>query len=283
MIKLPLFFARRFVAGETLADALSAARQFNSKGIHTTLDHLGEDVTNKRKARKATKTYISILDNIHKHNIDANISVKLSQIGLAIAKRFALRQASQILRRAQKYRLFVEIDMEGSRYTQDTFDIFFDLLGRSKNVMLAVQAYLYRSEDDVKKIITKKGKVRLVKGGYKEPVSIAFVEKEETNRNYTILMKMLLQRRVFLAIATHDEKIIEEARRFIKRKKISKNMFEFEMLYGIHRDLQEELAREGYKVSVYVPYGREWFPYFWRRLRERKENLLFVLKHLFRK
>ncbi len=282
MTRLPFFLAKRFVAGETLSEALIVARRLREKGIFTTLDHLGEDVTDRKKALRATNVYLSVLDRLHREHLDAHISIKLSQLGLAIDKHVALGNAQKIVRRGKRYGIPVEIDMEGSKYTQGTLDIYFALIKNYRRTVLAVQAYLYRSERDIRKIIKRRGGVRLVKGGYKEPETIAFKDKEDTNRNYVKLMKLLLLKKTFVALATHDEKIIEQAKRMIAREKISKKRFMFELLYGIRRDLQEELAREGYRVYVYVPYGTEWFPYYWRRILERKENLFFVLKHIFR-
>lgn len=279
---VPLFLAKRFVAGETLADALRVARALQEKNVLTTLDHLGEDVTDRRKARRATAAYLHILNVLHRERSTADISIKLSQVGLAIDKKLALKHAWQIVQLGKKYGIMVEIDMEGSRYTDDTLDVYFHLLKRYKNTMLALQAYLYRSMDDALQIVKRKGAIRLVKGGYKEPSTLAFKRKEDTNRNYRKLMKLFLQKGRFLAIATHDEKIVREAQSFIKKHKISTKKYMFQMLYGIRRDLQEELAQQGYPVRVYVPYGAEWFPYYWRRIRERKENLFFVLRHLFR-
>ncbi len=283
MIKIPVFFARRFVAGETVEDALHVARALQEKNILTTLDHLGEDVTDRRKARRATAVYLHILDVLHRERSTVDISIKLSQVGLAIDKKLALKHAMQIVQRGKRYGIMVEIDMEGSRYTDDTLDVFFRLMRKYKNTLLALQAYLYRSMDDALQIVKRKGAIRLVKGGYKEPSHIAFKDKEDTNKQYVCLMTLFLRKRRFLAIATHDEKIIRQALSFVKRHRIPRRRFMFQMLYGIRRDLQEELAREGYPVRVYVPYGTEWFPYYWRRIRERKENFFFVLRHLFRR
>jgi len=282
-MKFPLFLARRFVAGEHLQDALRVAREFKAKAIFVTLDHLGEDVTNRQKARRATAVYLHILDVLHRERSQADISIKLSQIGLALDKKLALQHAMQIVQRGKRYGVMVEIDMESSRYTDDTLDIFFRLMKKHKNTMVALQAYLHRSMDDAVQIVKRRGAIRLVKGGYKEPPTLAFKKKEDTNKNYRKIMKLFLKKGRFLAIATHDEKIVREAQSFIKKNKISTKKYMFQMLYGIRRDLQEELAREGYHVRVYVPYGTEWFPYYWRRIRERKENFFFVLRHLFRR
>jgi len=282
-LKFLIFFVRRFVAGTELKDTLPIIKKLKEKNIKVTLDHLGEDVNDLKKADNAAKTYLSILGCIKENKLDANISIKLSQIGLSISKNLALKNAERILSKAKELNLIVEIDMEGSKYTKDTINIFLNLLKRYNNSVLAIQAYLFRSEKDILNIIKNKGKIRLVKGSYKENDKISFSEKEDVNKKYIKLMKLCLQKGKFIKIATHDENIINLAKSYIKKMKIKKNRYEFEMLYGIHRSLQEELASQGYNVRVYLPYGKEWFSYFYRRIRERKENLLFIIKHLFKK
>jgi len=279
----PFLFAKRFVAGDKLEDAIEVAKKLGDKRLKVTFDHLGEDVMQVDKANEATRTYVNILHEIKKNKLDSNISIKLSQIGLAIDKKLAYRNVDKIVRRAKSLGVLVEIDMEGSRYIEDTLDIFLRLIKYYKNVIQAIQSYLYRSEEDVSRIIRNKGKIRLIKGAYKESEKIAFMRKKDVNENYVKLMKSYLNRGVFIAIATHDDKIIDIAKRYIKRNNISNDKYEFEMLYGIRRIYQEELVNEGYNVRIYLPYGEDWFPYFYRRVRERKENLFFVLRHLFRK
>ncbi|MEK7120535.1 MAG: proline dehydrogenase family protein, partial [Patescibacteria group bacterium] len=228
-----------------------------------------------------TDIYLHLLDTIKKHKLSANVSIKLTQLGLTIDKKLAAKNAARIVSDARKKGFTVEIDMEGSRYTQETLDIYFGLIKRFDNVVQAVQAYLFRTEEDVRELLGRRGKIRLVKGGYKEPYTIAFKNKEDTDSNYVKLMKLFLQKGKYIAIATHDEKIISAAKTFIKKNRVPDKHFEFEMLYGIRPTLQEELAKE-YPVRIYVPYGREWFPYYYRRIRERKENLYFALKNLLR-
>jgi proline dehydrogenase len=283
-MKLLFFFAKRFVAGETLKDVLAVARAKKKKGISSTLDHLGEDVVERKKALEATKTYIKILDGLYARKaLGAHISIKLSQLGLAIDKKLALKHAEMIVKRGKRHHIMVEIDMEGSRYTKDTLDIYLTLHKQYRHSLVAIQSYLFRSGKDVRKIMRYKGCIRLIKGGYKESHDISYKHKEDTDKNYVKLMKLFLKKGKFMEIATHDENIIDEAKRFVKQHKISKKKFEFEMLYGIRKDLQEQLVREGYRVRVYIPYGKEWFPYYYRRLRERKENFFFMVKHLFKR
>ena len=279
----PILLAKRFVAGTELGSTFQVIKRLYEKGIKATLDHLGEDVTNIKKAKNATKIYINTLENIKKRNLDANISIKLSQIGLSIKEKLALMNLEKILERAKSLNLIVEIDMEGSRYTKDTIEIFLTLAKKYPNSVLTIQSYLFRSKNDVLNIIKKKNKIRLVKGSYKEDEYISFSNKDDVNENYVKLMKLYLNKGGFIKIATHDERIINLAKEYISKMKIRKDKYEFEMLYGVRPSLQEKLASEGYNVRVYIPYGKEWFSYFYRRIRERKENLFFVIKHLFKK
>jgi len=279
----PILLAKRFVAGVTLEDAVRVAKDLEINGLCVTFDHLGEDVTNKNKARHATKVYVRILDEIKKRKLDSSISVKLSQIGLAIDKKLALKNLKKILSAAEEKGLIVEIDMEGGKYVDDTINIFLEVVRDYKEVVQAVQAYLYRAEKDVIEIIKRKGKIRLVKGAYKEGREVAFQDKRKVDEQYVKLVKLYLLKGSFIYIATHDEKIIKELISFTKKNKIPKKKFEFEMLYGIRRGLQKSLVSKSYNVRVYVPYGEEWFSYFYRRVRERKENFIFVIRNLFRK
>ena len=282
-MKLLLFLAKKFIAGTEFKDTIPIIKKLREKNIKVTLDHLGEDVNDINKANNAVDIYLSILDNIKKQKLGSNISVKLSQIGLSINKNLALKNAEKILKKAKSSNLFVEIDMEGSKYTQDTIDIFLTLIKKYKNSLLAIQSCLFRSKDDVLKIIKNKGGIRLVKGGYKESKSISFSDKDDVNENYIKLMKLYFDKGKFMEIATHDEKIINLAKIYASKTGIKKDKYEFEMLYGVSSSLQEKLASEDYNVRVYLPYGEEWFSYVYRRIRERKENLFFVLKHLFKK
>jgi proline dehydrogenase len=274
--------ARRFVAGEALNEAVEATRLLNRRGIQTALDHLGENVNDEKKARTAAKAYIAAIDLVKQTGIDANISVKLSALGLDISQELCEENLHTILERANGYPIFVCIDMEGSDYTEKTIDITQRVHQQFEHVGTVIQSYLYRSKKDVEQLIASGVRVRLVKGAYKEPHPIAYQSKGDVDYNYMLLMKMLLARGNFPAIASHDQAIIDAARRFVRDYGIGKDTFEFQMLYGIRRDLQEKLVKEGYKVRVYVPYGAQWYPYFMRRLAERPANLIFVLSNAFR-
>jgi len=275
-------FAKRFVAGEELEEAIPPIKALNEKGIMVTFDHLGENVKNEQEATAAADSYLQILDVIQREGLNSNVSIKLTQMGLDLGDDFCLKNVERIVKKAKELNNFVRIDMEGSNYTQRTLDITYKLFDEYKNVGVVIQAMLLRSESDIKKLINRGIRVRLCKGAYKEPESIAYQKKEQVNENYKKLMKMLLKDGNYPAIATHDEEIIEEAKRFAEENGIDRSRFEFQMLYGIRRDLQIALAREGYNMRVYVPYGKEWFPYFYRRLRERKENLFFVMRNFFK-
>jgi proline dehydrogenase len=275
-------FAKRFVAGEELEEAIPPIKALNEKGIMVTFDHLGENVKNEQEATAAADSYLQILDVIQREGLNSNVSIKLTQMGLDLGDDFCLKNVERIVKKAKELNNFVRIDMEGSNYTQRTLDITYKLFDEYKNVGVVIQAMLLRSESDIKKLINSGIRVRLCKGAYKEPESIAYQKKEQVNENYKKLMKMLLKDGNYPAIATHDEEIIEEAKRFAEENGIDRSRFEFQMLNGIRRDLQIALAREGYNMRVYVPYGKEWFPYFYRRLRERKENLFFVMRNFFK-
>ncbi|MCX7945008.1 MAG: proline dehydrogenase family protein [Deltaproteobacteria bacterium] len=277
-----IIFARRFVAGEELSEAIPSIKRLNDKGIMTTIDHLGENVTSEEIARAAADSYLEILDIIEREKLNSNVSLKLTQMGLDLGDDFCFSNVERIVEKAYKLNNFVRIDMEGSKYTQRTLDISYRLFEKYGNVGVVIQSMLLRSEDDIKELNKRGIRVRLCKGAYKEPEAIAFQKKEQVNENYIKLMKMLLTEGKYPAIATHDEKIINECKRFVKENKIDSSRFEFQMLYGIRRDLQVSLVKEGYRMRVYVPYGKEWFPYFYRRLRERKENVFFVLRNFFR-
>ncbi len=275
-------FAKRFVAGEELSEAIPAIKALNEKGIMVTFDHLGENVTTEEMAKSAADTYLDLLDVIKKEGLNSNVSVKLTQMGLDLEDEFCLNNVERIVKKAQELNNFVRIDMEGSAYTQRTLDITYKLFEKYQNVGVVIQAMLLRSEEDVKELNKRGIRVRLCKGAYKEPASVAYQKKEQVNENYLKLMKILLTEGKYPGIATHDEKIIEECKRYISENKIESSRFEFQMLYGIRRDLQLQLVKEGFNMRVYVPYGKEWFPYFYRRLRERKENLFFVMKNFFK-
>jgi len=274
--------SRRFVAGEAIDEAVDATRALNQRGIQVALDHLGENVSDDKEARAATQDYITAIDLVKQTGVDANISVKLTALGLDVSRELCEENLRTILERANKYPIFVCVDMEASDYTERTIDITLRMHQQFEHVGTVIQSYLYRSKKDVEQLIAAGVRVRLVKGAYKEPHPIAYQSKSDVDYNYMLLMKMLLARGNFPAIATHDEAIIDAASRFVRDYGISKDAFEFQTLYGIRRDLQEKQVKQGYKVRVYVPYGSQWYPYLMRRLAERPANLIFVLSNTFR-
>jgi len=277
-------FARRFVAGETLDEALAAVRALNVKGIRASLDLLGESVTNEREARAAGNAYLGILDRIHGQRLDANVSLKLTAMGLDLSEELAISIMHDVLGRAQAYQSFVRLDMESSAYTERTLRLFEERLYPSykDHVGIVLQSYLYRTASDVQRAIQIRCRVRLCKGAYKEPAAVAFPEKREVDANYVKCMHQLLQNGNFPGIATHDPAIIAEAKRFVGEQGIDRERFEFQMLYGVRRDLQEQLVREGYGMRVYVPFGTQWYPYLMRRLAERPANVAFITGNVLR-
>jgi proline dehydrogenase len=274
--------ARRFVAGETLEDAIQATRALNQRGLTVSLDHLGENVTDAAEAASAAQDYSKILDAIKQSGLDANISIKLTALGLDIDAALCEANIRQVLDRAKSYTIFVRIDMEGAAYTERTLNLVGKLRDDYDGVGTVIQSYLYRSTKDVENLIASKTRMRLVKGAYKEPPEIAYPRKEDVDRNYQQLMRLLLTHGNYPAIATHDVAMIQEAKTFAAENNIDKARFEFQMLYGIRRDLQEQLIREGYNVRVYVPYGTQWYPYLTRRMAERPANLIFVVSNAIR-
>jgi len=280
---LMTFMAQRFVAGKTAEAAINAVRKLNEQKIRATLDILGEDVTDRDEATSAADDYIALLDLIAKEGVDANVSVKLTMMGLEIDPEFCLNNVRRIVEAAKRHDNFVRVDMEGSEVTQATLDITRKLFDGSSNVGIVIQSYLYRSEEDVKALNAAGIKIRLCKGAYKEPKEVSFQDKREVNASYSKLMRMMLKDGNFPAIATHDTKLINECREIVSRNGLGKDQFEFQMLYGIRNVTQRKLAAEDYSVRCYVPYGTCWLPYFLRRLRERRANVLFVLKNLFRR
>ncbi len=273
----------RFVAGESLESAVFAVRRLNETGKRATVDYLGEEVYDAVSTQKPLTEYLTLLDVLQQEKLDANVSLKLSQIGLKFNHNLCRANLERIVDRADQSHNFVRIDMESSSYTQATLDIFYDIFKEHKNVGVVIQAYLYRSCEDVLRLIQKGARVRLCKGAYMEPADAAFPGKREVDLNYKFLMERLLNRGNFPAIATHDPKLIDYAKQFAKTREIKPNRFEFQMLYGIRRDLQEQLTMEGYGMRVYVPFGQQWYPYFTRRLAERPENLLFFLTNLLKR
>lgn len=277
-------FASRFVAGETLDDALAAVRSLNTKGITASLDLLGESVTNEREARAASAAYLTILDRIHAERLKANVSVKLTAMGLDISEELCVATMHDVLGRAQAYQTFVRLDMEGSAYTERTLRLFYDRLypAYKENVGIVLQSYLYRTWSDVEQAVQARARVRLCKGAYKEPASVAYPEKREVDANYVKCLHALVERGNYPGIATHDPAIIDEAKRYVKEQAIDHSRFEFQMLYGVRRDLQEQLVRDGYNMRVYVPFGTQWYPYLMRRLAERPANVAFITGNVVR-
>jgi proline dehydrogenase len=271
-------FAQRFVAGETVADALAVVRELNAKGITASLDLLGESVNNDTEARAARDEYLGILDRIRAAKLDANVSVKLTAMGLDIDHELCVAIMQDILTRAQDYETFVRIDMESSEYTDTTLKLFEERLYPTykANVGVVLQSYLYRTFADVEHMISLRARVRLCKGAYKEPVKVAYPEKKDVDANYVKCMHELMLKGNYPGIATHDPAMIAEAKRWAKAQGITPDRFEFQMLYGIRRDLQESLVKEGWRVRCYVPFGTQWYPYLMRRLAERPANVAFI-------
>jgi proline dehydrogenase len=277
-------FASRFVAGERLDDALAAVRELNAKGISASLDLLGESVTNEREARATGAEYLEILDRIHRQALDANVSLKLTAMGLDISEELCISIMHDVLDRARDYGTFVRLDMESSAYTDRTLSLFYDRLypAYKANVGIVLQSYLYRTSSDVERAIQAKCRVRLCKGAYKEPASVAFPDKSEVDKNYAKCMQLLIENGNYPGIATHDPAIIDQAKSFVASRGIDRSRFEFQMLYGIRRDLQAQLVRDGYRMRVYVPFGTQWYPYLMRRLAERPANVAFITGNVMR-
>ena len=276
--KVAKSFANRFVAGETLDSALAAVTRLNARGITASLDLLGESVHNEAEARAAGDSYVKMLDRIHQQKADANVSVKLTAMGLDISEDLCVSIMHRILQRARDYNSFVRIDMESTEYTQRTLDLFEQRLYPAYRdaVGIVLQSYLYRTPADVERAIQLKARVRLCKGAYKEPETVAYPAKKDVDSTYVRCMHDLMLKGNYPGIATHDEAIIKEAKRFAKEKKLAPDRYEFQMLYGVRRDLQDRLVREGYRMRVYVPFGTQWYPYLMRRLAERPANVAFI-------
>jgi proline dehydrogenase len=278
----PASFARRFIAGETIEEAVEAGRALQSHGLLLTLDYLGESVATLDEATAATREYLRILDAIIASEIERNISLKLTQLGLDVDRATCVDNLRRILEPAQRHGFFVRIDMENSPYTELTLEIFETLWQQQyRNVGVVLQSYLYRSEADAQRLNALGARVRLVKGAYREPKSVAYQQKSEVDAAFVRIMKLLLDSGHYPAIATHDPAIIEVTKSYARERGIATSRYEFQMLYGIRRDLQATLVRQGYRMRVYLPFGREWFPYFMRRLGERPANVGFVVKSLF--
>ncbi len=280
-LRQPNGFARRFIAGETIDEAIEAARAIEARGLTFTLDYLGESVANLKEADAATRQYVGIIDRIVASGVGRNVSLKLTQLGLDLDRATTVDNVRRILDRAEPAGFFVRIDMEDSPYTDVTLDIFETLWQQGyRQVGTVIQSALYRSENDVKRLNALGARVRLVKGAYKEPKSVAYQKKADVDAAYARVTKLLLTEGTYPAIATHDVALIGLTRRFAAEHGVGADKFEFQMLYGIRRDLQLSLVQEGYRVRVYVPFGSEWFPYFMRRLGERPANVGFVLRGL---
>ena len=276
-MRKPTSFARRFIAGETVEEAIRAARTVEAAGLMQTLDYLGESVGTLADADAATRDYLRVIDAIIQAGIGRNLSLKLTQLGLDVDRASAVDNLRRILEHAHDF--FVRLDMESSHYTETTLGIFETLWGQNyRNIGVVLQADLYRTEQDAARVLALGARIRLVKGAYREPTSVAYPKKADVDAAFVRLMQRLLLEGNYPAIATHDEAMISEAKRYAAAERIAKERFEFQMLYGIRRDLQTALVRDGYRVRVYIPFGRQWFPYFMRRLGERPANVAFVLR-----
>jgi proline dehydrogenase len=275
----------RFVAGTAVDDALNATRAVNQLGMSVSLDNLGENVTDADEARQSAALYHQLLDAIAKQNLNANVSLKLTHMGLDVDEALAQQLVSELVSKAASLNSFVRVDMEGSAYTDRTLAFVRRLHSQPGNqlkVGAVIQSYLFRSEKDVETLLGERIRIRLCKGAYNEPPEIAFPQKSDVDANYIKLMKMLLKSGVYHGIATHDEKMIAATKDFARAERVNPDQFEFQMLYGVRRDLQQQLVREGWGMRVYIPFGTEWYPYLMRRLAERPANLFFIARNLFR-
>ena len=278
----------RFVAGTEIANAVRVTQAVNRSGMSVSIDNLGENVTNPDEARHSARLYDQILDAIAANRLNANVSLKLTHMGLDVDEALARELVGGLVAKAASMNPpgFVRVDMEGSPYTQRTLDFVHELHrrpGHENSVGTVIQAYLKRSEADVEKLLSEGIRIRLCKGAYKEPASIAFESKADVDANYIKLMKILMKSAIYHGLATHDEHIIREAQAFANTEKLPRDSFEFQMLYGIRRDLQQSLVRDGWRMRVYVPFGTEWYPYFMRRLGERPANAFFIVRNMLRK
>ena len=282
-MRKPTSFARRFIAGETIAEAIAAARAVEARGLLLTLDHLGENITNLADAGAATRDYLAIIAAIVDSGISRNISLKLTQLGLDVDKASAVDNLRTILERAEPADFFVRLDMESSRYTDITLEIFETLWRQGyRKLGVVLQATLRRSEQDLRRVNALGARVRLVKGAYTESRSVAYPKKADVDAAFARMMKILIVDGRYPAIATHDEAMIDLGRRWAEGHGVTPDRFEFQMLYGVRRDLQTRLVNAGYRVRVYIPFGRQWFPYFMRRLGERPANVAFIIRSMFR-
>lgn len=280
--RLTAALAYRFVAGDTLDDAVRVVAAVNQRGATASLDHLGENVTEEAAARAAAQDYLKAFERIATERLQANVSIKLTQLGLDISEDLCRGLLRGILERAQELQNFVRIDMEGSAYTQRTLDLVLGLHGRYPNSGVVLQSYLYRTEADLVRVNAARVRVRLVKGAYDEPADVAYPKKSDVDASYERAMRTLLDQGTYPAIATHDQRLIEATKAYARERGVGADRYELQLLYGIRRDLQDRLVQEGYRVRVYVPYGTEWYPYLMRRLAERPANLWFFVGNLLR-
>jgi proline dehydrogenase len=275
----PRSFARRFIAGEHVEDAILAARALQAKGLLLTLDYLGESVTTIEQATAATREYTHLMDDIVAADIERNVSVKLTQLGLAIDRATCVDNMRRILEPARQHGFFVRIDMENSPYTDVTLEVFETLWNLEyRNIGVVLQSYLFRTERDLRRMNELGARVRLVKGAYREPASVAYEQKSDVDAAYLRQMRLLLDHGAYPAFATHDVALLNEIKSYATERGVTRDRYEFQMLYGVRRDLQISFVTDGYRMRIYVPFGKEWFPYFMRRLGERPANVLFVLR-----
>lgn len=274
----------RFIAGENIDEAAAAIRELNARGCAASFDHLNESVTSTAETEAEVREYLEVLTRIDESGIDSNVSIKLTQFGLEIDPELAYTNARQVVEDAARRGNFVRIDMEGSSVTQATLDVFKRLRAEFglNDVGIVLQSYLRRTMDDARDLLKIPARIRICKGAYNEPPDVAYPDKKDVDDTYVRVMQLLLSSGIYHGIATHDPKMIDATVEFAQRERIGKDAFEFQMLYGIRRDLQEQLARDGYGMRVYVPYGKHWYPYFMRRLAERPANIWFVMKNLWR-
>jgi proline dehydrogenase len=279
VISPPAILARRFVAGETAEDAIAVGRRLHARGIKATFDLLGEDVLDREAARRSAEANKRLL-RLVPPEMERNVSIKLTTMGLDIAEDYCVELTAGILDAAREVGGFVRIDMEGSKHTQRTIDVFHELRRTHDNVGIVLQAYLHRTEADVREAVARGDRVRICKGAYKEPPEIAWSDMDDIRTSYRRCAHLLLDGGHYPAIATHDEGLIQDTLAYARDKGIAKDRYEFQMLYGLRPKRWDELVKDGHNVRIYVPYGTHWFPYFYRRLRERRENVFFVLKSL---
>ena len=283
---LGLRFSSRFVAGMQLEDVIHATEVVNGWGASVSVDNLGENVTNADESKHSAELYHRLLDEISTRKLNANVSLKLTHMGLDVSEELAFGLVTELVDHAVRINSFVRVDMEGSPYTQRTLDFvrqLHRLPGHAGRVGTVIQSYLFRSEKDVDELLSERIRIRLCKGAYKEPPEIAFPKKADVDANYLKLAQTLMKSGVFHGLATHDEKIIAQLKQFASAENVPASAYEFQMLYGVRRDLQQQLVREGYGLRVYIPFGTEWYPYFMRRLAERPANVFFIARQMLRK